>query len=122
PQGLYDVIMRVAREYADPPAPDLYVTENGAAFADVKSDDGHVHDPQRIEYLDAHFRAAHRAIQDGAPLRGYYVWSLLDSLEWAYGYSKRFGLIHVDYETLERTPKDSARWFAGVTRANGLPD
>jgi beta-glucosidase len=117
--GLYDMITRVARDY---PGYDLYVTENGAAFADVKSDDGHVHDRQRIEYLDAHFRAAHRAIEDGAPLRGYFVWSLLDNFEWAYGFSKRFGLIHVDYETLERTPKDSARWFAEVTRANGRPD
>jgi len=118
PSGLYDIITRVAREY---PGPDLYVTENGAAFADVKSGDGHVHDPQRIEYLDAHFRAAHRAIEDGAPLRGYFVWSLMDNFEWAFGFTKRFGLIHVDYETLERTPKDSARWFAETTRANGRP-
>ena len=116
--GLHEIITRVAREY---PGPDIYVTENGAAFADVKTD-GAVHDPDRIAYLDAHFRAAHRAIEDGAPLRGYFVWSLMDNFEWAYGFSKRFGLIHVDYETLERTPKDSARWYAETVKRNGLPD
>jgi beta-glucosidase len=108
--GLYDILTRVARDY--PPVP-LYVTENGAAFEGIA-------DPQRIEYLDGHFRAAHRAIADGVDLRGYFVWSLLDNYEWAFGYGKRFGLIHVHYETLERTPKDSARWYAQVTRRNGL--
>src|SRR3954451_5395243 len=117
--GLYDILTRVARGYPGVP---LYVTENGAAFADEKSADGHVHDPRRIEYLDAHFRAAHRAISDGVDLRGYFVWSLMDNFEWSFGFSKRFGLIHVDYETLERTPKDSARWYAETTRANGRPD
>ena len=116
--GLYDILTRVARDYPGVP---LYVTENGAAFADEKVD-GEVHDPDRVAYLDAHFRAAHRAIGDGVDLRGYFVWSLLDNFEWAYGFSKRFGLIHVDYETLERTPKDSARFYAQVTRANGLPE
>jgi beta-glucosidase len=119
PDGLYDILTRVARDYPGTP---LYVTENGAAFADEQGPDGQVRDPQRIEYLDAHLRAAHRAIADGADLRGYFVWSLLDNFEWALGYSKRFGLVHVDYETLERTPKDSARWYAEVTRANGRPD
>jgi beta-glucosidase len=116
--GLYDILTRVARDYPGVP---LYVTENGAAFADEKVG-GEVHDPDRVAYLDAHFRAAHRAIGDGVDLRGYFVWSLLDNFEWAYGFSKRFGLIHVDYETLERTPKDSARFYAQVTRANGLPE
>jgi beta-glucosidase len=119
PEGLYEFLTRVAREYPGVP---LYVTENGAAFADEKGADGAVHDPARVEYLDGHLRAAHRAIRDGADLRGYFVWSLLDNFEWAFGYSKRFGLIHVDYETLERTPKDSARWYAQVTRANALPE
>jgi beta-glucosidase len=109
--GLYDVLVRVHRDY---PSVALYVTENGAAFEGIA-------DPQRIAYLDSHFRAAHRAIADGVDLRGYFVWSLMDNFEWAFGYSKRFGLIHVDYETLQRTPKDSARWFAQVTRRNGLP-
>ena len=118
PEGLHAIITRVAGEYPGVP---LYVTENGAAFADEKSADGAVHDQSRIDYLDAHFRAASRAIADGVDLRGYFVWSLMDNFEWAFGFSKRFGLIHVDYETLERTPKDSAGWFAQVTRANGLP-
>jgi beta-glucosidase len=119
PDGLYDFLIRVSRDHPGVP---LYVTENGAAFADEKAADGEVHDPARVEYLDAHLRAAHRAIGDGVDLRGYFVWSLLDNFEWSFGYSKRFGLIHLDYETLERTPKDSARWYAEVTRANGLPE
>ena len=117
PDGLYDFLIRSARDYPGVP---LYVTENGAAFPDEKDTDGAVHDPDRIDYLDPHFRAAHRALADGVDLRGYFVWSLIDNFEWGFGYSKRFGLIHVDYETLERTPKDSARWYAQVTRANGL--
>jgi len=112
PDGLYDILRRVARDYPGVP---LYVTENGAAF------DTGVHDSDRVEYLRSHFAAAERAIADGVDLRGYFVWSLLDNFEWAYGFSKRFGIIHVDYETLERTPKDSARFYAEVTRANGLP-
>jgi beta-glucosidase len=118
PDGLHEVLTRVQREYTELP---LFVTENGAAFADERGPDGAVPDPERIAYLDAHFRAAHRAIEDGVDLRGYFVWSLLDNFEWAYGYGKRFGLVHVDYATQERTPKASARWFAQVTRANALP-
>jgi beta-glucosidase len=117
PSGLYDMLARLQRDYAVP----LYVTENGAAFADVPGPDGGVADPERIAYLDGHLRAAQRAIADGVDLRGYFVWSLLDNFEWAYGYSKRFGLVYVDYATQQRIPKDSATWFAGVTRRNGLP-
>ena len=115
--GLYDMLTRVHRDYPSIP---LYVTENGAAFPDVVSGDGRVEDPDRIAYLDAHFRAAAQAIADGVDLRGYFVWTLMDNFEWAYGYTKRFGLVHVDYETLERTPKESARWYAEVTRRNGV--
>jgi len=115
-QGLYDVLGRVHRDY---PAIPLYVTENGAAFADEVSADGSVADPARVAYLDGHLRAARRAIADGVDLRGYFVWTLMDNFEWGHGYSKRFGLFHVDFETLQRTPKDSARWFADVTRRNG---
>jgi beta-glucosidase len=118
PQGLYDVLTRVYREYGPIP---LYVTENGAAFADAPGPDGTVADPPRVDYLDSHFRAAHRAIADGVDLRGYFVWSLLDNFEWAWGYSKRFGLVYVDYPTQRRIPKSSARWFAEVTRRNGVP-
>jgi beta-glucosidase len=116
-QGLYDVLTRVRRDYGPIP---VYVTENGAAFADRPGPDGRVADPDRVRYLDGHFRSAHRAIADGVDLRGYFVWSLIDNFEWAQGYSKRFGLVYVDYPTQRRIPKDSAAWFAGVTGRNGL--
>jgi beta-glucosidase len=118
PQGLYDVLERVAREYGPLP---LYVTENGAAYADEPGPDGSVADGARIEYLAEHFRVAHRAIADGIDLRGYFIWTLTDNFEWAYGFSKRFGLVYVEYPTLRRVPKESARWFAQVTRRNAVP-
>ncbi len=99
PGGLYDILKYVHDRYA-PPA--LFVTENGAAFADVLETSGRVHDERRVAYLREHFRQAHRAIQDGVPLKGYFVWSLMDNFEWAYGYSKRFGLVYVDYTTRQR--------------------
>ena len=118
PQGLYDTLFRLHSDY--PPVP-LYVTENGAAMPDEVAADGGVHDQSRVDYLDAHFRSAHRAIEDGVDLRGYFVWSMLDNFEWALGYSKRFGIVYVDYETLVRTPKDSFAFYADVIRRNGLP-
>ncbi|MEO3853817.1 GH1 family beta-glucosidase [Acrocarpospora sp. B8E8] len=117
PQGLYDVLSRVHREYGPMP---LYVTENGAAFADEIGPDGEIADPARVAYLDSHFRVAARAIQDGIDLRGYFVWALTDNFEWAWGYSRRFGLVYLDYATQRRIPKQSARWLAQVTRRNGL--
>jgi len=108
PDGLHQLLVRVARDYS-PPA--IYVTENGAAFGDVRVHDGHVHDPERTAYLDTHIDAVRRAVADGAPVKGYFVWSLLDNFEWAYGYSKRFGIIYIDYPTLERVPKDSYYWY-----------
>ncbi len=117
PDGLYETLTRVSREYGPLP---LYVTENGAAFADEVTREGRVHDENRRRYLEEHFRAAHRAIAEGVDLRGYFVWSLLDNFEWAHGYSKRFGLVHVDFETQVRTLKDSGRWFSEITRANAL--
>jgi beta-glucosidase len=84
------------------------------------SEDGGVHDDDRIAYVHQHLAAVHRAITDGARVRGYYLWSLLDNFEWAYGYSKRFGIVHVDYDTQRRTVKDSGRWYAGVVGRNGL--
>jgi hypothetical protein len=95
-------------------------TENGAAYADEVAADGTVADPLRVAYLDSHFRTAHRAIADGIDLRGYFVWTLIDNFEWAWGFSKRFGLVYVDYPTQRRIPKQSARWFSEVTRRNGL--
>ena len=98
----------------------LYVTENGAAFADPPAPvNGRVHDPQRVDYLRDHLLAARAAIESGVNLRGYYVWSLLDNFEWAEGYTKRFGIVHVDFDTLARTPKSSAHFYADVVRSNG---
>jgi len=114
--GLGEVLRRVHQEY--PPLP-LYVTENGAAFDDVRDADGRVRDLDRIDFLRGHLAACHEAIASGVPLRGYFVWSLMDNFEWAEGYRKRFGLVFVDYETLERVPKDSAAWYAGVIRNGG---
>ena len=94
-------------------APDLplYVTENGAAYPDEVGPDGIVDDPERIAYIQQHLGAIKEAIDEGADVRGYYVWSLLDNFEWAYGFEKRFGLVRVDYDTLARTPKASYHWY-----------
>ena len=99
----------------------LYITENGAACYDYVNPDGVVEDPERIAYLHGHLQAARRAIADGVPLRGYFAWSLMDNFEWAHGYSKRFGLIFVDYGTQRRIPKRSAGWFSEVARTNSVP-
>ena len=99
--------MRVAREYDAPP---IYVTENGAAYTDVLRD-GDVDDPERIAYVNGHLAACAAAIAEGADLRGYFLWSLLDNFEWSWGYTRRFGIVHVDYATQVRTPKASARWY-----------
>jgi beta-glucosidase len=112
-EGLTGVLERVAREY--PPVP-LYVTENGAAFADAPDADGLVRDSDRISYLDGHLRACRTAIDSGVPLRGYFCWSLFDNFEWSWGYSRRFGLVYVDYETQTRTPKSSAYWYSDLIR------
>jgi beta-glucosidase len=118
PDGLTEMLLRVHREYA----PDrLYVTENGAAFRDPPPVDGTIHDAPRIAFLRAHVDAMRAALDAGVPLAGYLVWSLLDNFEWAEGYEPRFGLVHVDFETQARTPKDSARWYAHLIRANGAP-
>jgi beta-glucosidase len=115
--GLHDILTRVQRDYPRLP---IYITENGAAMNDGPVVDATLPDTARIEYLDAHFRAAHRAIADGVDLRGFFVWTLMDNFEWAEGYRATFGLYHVDFETQARTPKQSAVWFGGVTRRNGL--
>ena len=114
-RGLSELLVRMHREY---PGPALVVTENGAAFPDVVGPDGTVQDDDRIAYLRAHVRAVGDAVEAGAPVRGYYLWSLLDNFEWGYGYAKRFGIVHVDYTTLQRTPKASAHWYAALIRAH----
>jgi beta-glucosidase len=109
PEGLYEILKWVRDEYGAIP---LYITENGAAFPDAPNAQGEVDDPLRVDYIRAHLEQAHRAIQDGTPLRGYFYWSLMDNFEWAFGYSKRFGLLYVDYETQRRAMKASGRWYA----------
>jgi beta-glucosidase len=97
------------------------VTENGAAYDDVVGPDGRIDDLDRLAFLDQHLRAVHAAVEAGADVRGYFAWSLLDNFEWAEGYAKRFGLVHVDYATQRRTPKASAHWYAEVCRTGLLP-
>jgi beta-glucosidase len=108
PDSLHTLLVRVANDYA-PRA--MYITENGAAYGDVRGHDGSVRDPERTAYLDGHIDAVLRAAADGAPIKGYFVWSFLDNFEWSLGYSKRFGIVYVDYHTLQRVPKESFYWY-----------
>ena len=117
PEGLTGVLARVYFNY-NPFK--IYVTENGASYSTPPDEKGNVPDEHRTNYLRTHFAAAHRAIQAGVPLAGYYVWSLLDNFEWSFGYSQRFGIIWVDYETQKRTLKDSAKWYKNVIKKNGF--
>ena len=107
PQGLTDLLLRLHRDYAVPP---LYITENGGAFKDPLTH-GRVHDADRTEYLQTHIAAVAAALSQGVPMAGYMVWSLMDNFEWSSGYAKRFGIVHVDYATQQRTLKDSALWY-----------
>jgi beta-glucosidase len=116
PQGLTDLLVRLDRDYG---SPRMYITENGCAYEDVV-EDGEVHDGKRTEYLKLHFGAALDAIEQGVDLRGYFVWSFMDNFEWAYGYSRRFGIVHVDYETQQRIAKDSALYYASVIARNAV--
>jgi beta-glucosidase len=116
PDGLTAVLLRVHNDYPKVP---LYITENGAAFPDLHDGDG-VEDVDRTAFLESHLRAAHAAITAGVDLRGYFCWSLMDNFEWAEGYAKRFGIVHVDYDTQVRTPKRSARWYSSVARSNAI--
>ncbi|WP_169581913.1 MULTISPECIES: GH1 family beta-glucosidase [Microbacterium] len=118
PEGLEELLLGLHAEFPDQP---LMVTENGAAFADEVAPDGSVPDLERLDYLRRHFTAAHRAIEQGVDLRGYFVWSLLDNFEWGYGYAKRFGIVRVDFDTLERTVKDSGLWYSRLARTGVLP-
>jgi beta-glucosidase len=112
PAGLRRLLVRLGGEY--PSLPPLYVTENGAAYEDVVGNDGAVHDAERTDYILRHVDAVHGAIEDGADVRGYFVWSLMDNFEWAWGYDRRFGIVRVDYETQERIVKDSGHAFAAL--------
>lgn len=117
PEGLYKLLNRLHFDYR---APKLYVTENGASYSDSPAADGEIYDQRRLDYLRDHFTVAHRAIQNGVPLAGYFVWSFMDNFEWAKGYLQRFGIVWVNYETQERILKESARWYKGVIAENGF--
>ena len=117
PDGLHSLLTRIQRDY-DPPA--IYITENGIACPDRIDAEGRIQDDGRIDYLRSHFRAAQRAMQEGVKLKGYYVWSLIDNFEWAYGFSKRFGIAYVDYRSQERILKASAHWYRQVIADSGF--
>lgn len=118
PGGMTELLLRVHRDYPRLP---MMVTENGAAFPDRVAPDGRVHDADRIDYLHTHIDAVGAAMDAGVDVRGYFVWSLLDNFEWAYGFSRRFGILRVDYTTLERTWKDSAYWYRDLLKTRTLP-
>ncbi len=117
PDGLYQTLVRIYYNYLPKK---IYLCENGASYTDSPDADGRIHDQRRVDFLDRHIRAAHRAVQAGVPLSGYFVWSLMDNFEWARGYAQRFGLTEVDFATQKRTPRDSAYWYGEVARRNGL--
>ena len=117
PRGIYNMLIRLHREYN---IPQIYIVENGAAFADTLNEDGHVDDPRRINYLREHLLQVHAAVAEGVPLAGYSVWSLMDNFEWSLGYSMRFGVVYVDYPTQQRIIKASGYWYRDVIAANGL--
>jgi len=118
PEGLYRLLLRVTREYRPG---FLYVTENGTSLPDAPGQDGVVHDHVRKLYVAQHAAAVHQAIADGADVRGYFLWSFMDNFEWGFGFTKRFGITHVDYETQKRTVKDSGLWYSSVVKENGFP-
>ena len=118
PTGMTELLVRLSRTYPDLP---MMITENGASFADEVAPDGRVHDVERVSYIARHLDAVGQAMDAGADVRGYFVWSLMDNFEWAYGFHRRFGIVRVDYETLERTWKDSAYWYRELVRTHVLP-
>ncbi|TPF77232.1 hypothetical protein BW12_10845 [Bifidobacterium sp. UTCIF-3] len=119
PQGLTDLLMYLKQRF---PTLDVMVTENGSAWGDQPADGNVIHDPRRVRYLREHVSALAQALVEGANVRGYYAWSLIDNFEWNSGYTKRFGLIGIDYDTQERTWKDSASLYERIVHANAIPE
>ena len=117
PEGLYDLLNRVDNDYG---SPIIYITENGMADKDDIIVDKVVQDDDRLSYLQRYFEAASRAIKEGVNLKGYFVWSLMDNFEWLWGYSKRFGIIRIEFETQERMWKKSSLWYRDVIKNNGF--
>ncbi|HNN62106.1 MAG TPA: family 1 glycosylhydrolase, partial [Candidatus Obscuribacter sp.] len=118
PQALRRLLNRIRKDY--PEVPPLYVTENGAAYEDLVTQAGRINDTKRLEYLRRHIEQVALAIEDGVDVRGYFAWSLLDNFEWAEGYDRRFGIVHVDFATQERRIKDSGLWYAETARSNKI--
>lgn len=118
PEGLFRLLVRLREDYGDR---QFYISENGTTLPDSVGADGQVHDPGRIRYLARHTAAVHEAIRVGVNVGGYFVWSFMDNYEWGFGFTKQFGVVHVDYATQKRTPKDSARWLSKTVRENGFP-
>jgi beta-glucosidase len=117
PEALYNLLNRLHFEYQPPK---IYITENGASYSDGPDNQGRIKDQRRLDYLRSHLAASHRAIQNDVPLAGYFAWSLMDNFEWTKGYTRRFGLVWVDFQTQERIPKDSALWYKQVIAQNGF--
>jgi len=115
PRGLYEITMRIWRDYKLP----IEITENGAAYNTPPNRDGEIPDQPRIDFYNGYIHELAQAVADGADVRGYHAWSLLDNFEWNEGFTPRFGLVYVDYKTLKRTPKASARWYAQLIAAQG---
>ena len=118
PEGLENLLVRWHKEHGDK-LPDIYITENGAAYGDAPDAAGQIRDLRRIDYLRTHLKAVSQAISQGAPVKGYYQWSLMDNFEWALGYDKRFGIVHVDFQTQKRRIKDSGYWYRELIKNNG---
>ncbi|WP_279394169.1 GH1 family beta-glucosidase [Rhodococcus sp. ARC_M6] len=117
PEGLGEILRTFQSRFGDA-LPPIYITESGCSFHDAPNEAGEVHDPARIDYHDAHLRSLRSAMDDGVDVQGYFVWSMLDNFEWAAGYKERFGLVHVDFDTQKRTPKDSFEWYRALISAH----
>ncbi|HKS92026.1 MAG TPA: family 1 glycosylhydrolase, partial [Tepidiformaceae bacterium] len=117
PDGLRRLLVRLHEDYPGIP---VHLTETGAAYPDAPDADGEVRDPARIDFLDSYLRAVHAAIQEGADVRGFFQWSLMDNFEWAFGFSKRFGMVYTDFATQARIPKRSAAFYSDVIARNGV--
>jgi beta-glucosidase len=118
PEGIGNLPLRWHQEYGTK-IPAIYITENGCAYGDGPDSNGQVKDVKRIDYLQKHLASLGGSISKGAPVKGYFQWSLMDNFEWALGYEKRFGIIYVDFKTQERIIKDSGKWYAEVIKNNG---
>ena len=117
PDGLYDLLNRLHFDYR---APKIYITENGCSYSDGPDENGRIADTRRIDYFRQYLAGVHRAIGNGVPVAGYFIWSFMDNFEWSLGYSQRFGIVYVDYKTQQRLPKDSAYWYKNVISHNQL--